>query len=326
MKKKKDNKESKDNRAIKGVMAALEKRFEEPVLIKMSESKTNIETFSSGRKDLDAKLGGGYPVGKVIEIYSEEAKGKTGLALEAIREIQKDGGVAAIIDAEHSLNIAYAKQIGVNVDDLYIVQPSYGEQGFEALRMMIDSAQFDLIVVDSVSALTPKAVLEGEVGEAKMAALARMMSKGLSMIVAPASTVGCTVIFLNQLRETLSMYGVSKKPSGGNSLKFYAFQRLEIKSKGQIKEGDEVVGFKQWIRIVKNKAAAPFQEIENDIIYGKGVDSFSGTVDALLEKNIITKRGAYFYYGETTLAQGVKKLRVVFEDNPELVEELKSKL
>lgn len=318
--------ENKTSKAISAAMAALEKRFGEPVIMKMSDAHTAVDTFSTGRPDLDLASGGGYAVGKIIEIFAQSGAGKTGLALEAIKSIQDAGGVAAIIDAEHALNTEYCEQIGINVDDLYISQPSYGEQAFETIRALINTAEVDLIVVDSVSALVPKAELEGESGEAKMAVQARMMSQGMKLITGSASTVGCTIIFINQMRKTLAMYGPAETTSGGMALKFYATQRFELKNIGQIKEGEDVIGFKQRITVVKNKIFPPFKKIENDITYGKGVDDLTGLVEALVFEEILEKKGAWFAYKGTNVAQGVKKLRVVLEDNPELLDELKAEL
>lgn len=314
------------SKAISSALAALEKRFGEPVVMKMNETDTGIDTFSSLRPNLDIKLGGGYGVGKIVEIYAESGCGKTGLALEAIKSMQDRGGVCAIIDAEHALNKEYCEQIGVNVDDLYISQPSHGEQAFEAIRALINTREISLIVVDSVAAMIPKAELEGESGEAKIALQARMMSQGMKLITGPASDAKCTVIFINQLRKTIAMYGPTETTTGGKALKFYATQRLEIKNRGSIKEGDDVIGFKQKITIVKNKVAAPFQVLEEDIIYGKGVDSMQALVDALIFEGILEKAGAWFRYEGTNIAQGAKKLRVVFDDNPDLVDQLKEQL
>lgn len=313
------------NRAISKAVKALEDRFGDGIVMKFSD-KPKAECISSGREDLNTILGGGYGVGKLIEIYSEEACGKTGLALEAIREVQQAGGNAAIVDCEHALNKNYAEEIGVNIDELYISQPAWGEQAIEVIRYLIESESFDLIIVDSVAAMAPKAEMEGESGEVKMGLHARMMSQAMKLLTAPAATTGTTIIFLNQLRSTIQMYGPSKAPTGGNALKFYASQRLELKKKGLIKEGDNVIGFKQYIKVVKNKIAPPFGDIENDIVYGVGVDHFQGLVEALLFEGIIQKKGAFYKNGETTLAQGIKKLRVVFEDNPDMVEEFEKQL
>lgn len=326
----KKNRNKKVPAGIKNALAALEKRFGEPVVFKMSDANANVDTFSSGRPNLDVALGGGYGIGKIIEIFSEEACGKTGLALEAIKVIQDDGGIAAIIDAEHALNTEYCEEIGVDIDALYLSQPTYAEQAFEAIRALINSREVDLIVIDSVSSLVPKAVLEGESGEAKIANLARIMSVGMTLIAGPAAEAGCTVMFLNQLRSSIMSYGASKKPTGGNALKFYASQRLEIKNKGKIKEGSgdnsEIIGFKQLIKVVKNKIGRPFKEVQDDIIYGVGIDSLNSLVEALVYEEILEKAGSWFKYEGTNIAQGIKKLRVILEDNPELYEELEQKL
>jgi recombination protein RecA len=314
------------SKGIKKALAALEKRFGEKVVMKMTDANSDVATFSSGRGDLDVALGGGYGVGKIIELYAESGCGKTGLALEAIASVQKAGGTCAIIDSEHALNTEYCEQIGVEVDDLYISQPSYGEQAIEIIRALIETCEVDLIVVDSVAAMIPRAEMEGESGEVKMGLQARMMSQGMKLISGPASDSGTTVLFINQLRSTIAMYGPSLTTTGGKALKFYASQRLEIKNKGQLKEGDDVIGFKQHIKIVKNKIAPPFKIVENDIVYGVGVDKFTGMVELLVFEGIITKKGAFYYYGDTRLAQGIKKLRVAFDDNPDMVEKFQELL
>lgn len=314
------------SKAVTDALAALDKRFGERVVMKMGDAHVDVDTISSGRPDLDVKLGGGYAVGKVIEIFAESGCGKTGLALEAIASVQQAGGVAAIIDSEHALNTEYCEQIGIDIDELYISQPSYGEQAFEAIRALISTQEIDLIVVDSVAAMIPKAELEGESGETKMGLQARMMSQGMKLIVGPASTVGCTVIFINQLRETITMYGPPTTTTGGKALKFYATQRLELKNKGQLKEGEEVIGFKQHITIVKNKIASPFKWVQNDIVYGVGVDTLTGLMEALVFNEIVLKKGAWFSYKGTNIANGIKALRVVLDDNPEMLEQMKEDL
>ena len=314
------------SKAITNALAALEKRFGEPVVMKMSESNTGIETFSTGRPSLDSKLGGGYGIGKIIEIYAESGCGKTGLALEAIKSMQDRGGVCAIIDAEHALNTEYCNQIGVNVEDLYISQPTYGEQAFETIRALINTGEVGLIVVDSVAAMVPRAELEGESGEAKVAVQARMMSQGMKLIIGAASDNRTTVIFINQLRKTIAMYGPTETTTGGKALKFYATQRLEIKNRGMLKQGEDIIGFTQQIKIVKNKVAAPFQVYQEDIVYGKGVDNTQGLIEALIVEGIVEKAGAWFKYDGTNIAKGMKALRQMFDDNPELVEELEFKL
>ena len=236
--------------------------------------------------------------------------------------MQDRGGVCAIIDAEHALNTEYCEEIGVDVDSLYISQPTYGEQAFEAIRALVGTGEIDLIVIDSVAAMIPKAELEGESGEAKIALQARMMSQGMKLITGPASDAKCTIMFINQLRKTIAMYGPTETTAGGKALKFYATQRLEIKNRGMIKEGDDVIGFKQQIKMVKNKVAAPFQVIQEDIIYGKGIDKTQGFVEALVFEEILEKSGSWFKYNGTNIAQGLKKLRLLFDENPDLVLEL----
>lgn len=314
--------------AIKNVNANLEKRFGgDSVLMKMSDTKNiKIETRSSGRPDLDTELGGGFAVGKIVEVYSEEACGKTGLVLEHVAYVQSIGGVVAYIDAEHALNIEYAERLGVNTDELILSQPETAEEVFYIMRKLVDSGAIDLIVVDSVAGMLPKAVLEGETGEAKIGALARIMSQGLSQIKHIASDLGCTLLFVNQLRDALNAYGSSKKPTGGNALKFYASQRIEIKKNGYIKEGEQVVGFKQIVHIVKNKCAPPFKKVEYDISFTLGVDTFGGLVEALVFEGILTKKGSWFVYDGSNIANGVKNLRQTFDENPELLEILETSL
>lgn len=313
-------------KSITDAFAVLDKRFGEKVAMLMGESGTEVSTISSGRPDLDVALGGGYAVGKIIEIFAESGCGKTGLCLEAIREVQKAGGRAAIIDSEHALNVEYAKSIGVDTDNLIISQPSYGEQAIETIRLLISTQEIDLIVTDSVAAMIPKAELDGESGETKMGLQARMMGQAMKMISGSASTVGCTLMFTNQLRDTMSMYGPPQTTPGGKALKFYATQRLEVKNRGQIKEGEEVIGFKQHITVVKNKIAPPFKVVQNEIVYGVGVDTLTGLMEALIFNEIIEKKGAWFAYKGSNLANGMKKLRIVLNDNPELVEELQEEL
>lgn len=313
----------KTDKVILNALSALEKRYGEPVVI---ESGKKVETISSGRSKLDNILGGGFPVGKVIEIYGEEATGKTGLALGCVAKVQYNGGLVGYIDSEHALNRNYCDSIGVNIDDMVLSQPDYGEQAFQIIRTLLNTGKFDLIVVDSVAAMIPKSELEGETGQAMMGLHARMMSQGLKQIIGSANENQTTVIFINQLRDTMAMYGAKKKPTGGNSLKFYAAQRVEIKNKGQVKVGDEVTGFKQLIKVVKNKLDIPFKEIQEDIVFGKGVDKLGEFISALEFEEILVKSGSWYSYDGTNIAQGLKKLRIMLEDNPELVEELEMKL
>lgn len=314
------------SKAITDCFATLDKRYGEKVAMLMGDSGTSIDTISSGRPDLDVALGGGYGTGKIIEIFADSGTGKTGLCLEAVREVQEAGGRAAYIDSEHALNIEYAESIGVDTDNLIISQPSYGEQAIETIRAFIATQEIDLIIIDSVAAMVPKAELDGESGETKMGLQARMMGQAMKMISGSASTVGCTLIFTNQIRDSMSMYGSPTTTPGGKALKFYATQRLEIKNRGQIKEGEEVIGFKQHITVVKNKISAPFKWIQNEIIYGVGVDTLTSLMEALIFEGIIEKSGAWFKYRGTNLANGMKKLRILLNENPELVEELQERL
>lgn len=313
-------------KGIQSAIDALEKRYEKGIIMKMSDAPSGTDTISSGRPDLDAALGGGYGVGKIIEIIAESGCGKTGLVLECVREVQAEGGNVAFIDMEHALNPEYCEQVGVIVDDLFISQPTDAEQCVQIVRALIDTREIDLIVVDSVAAMTPRAELDGESGETKMGLHARIMGQMMRMITGPASTVGCTIIFINQLRQTITMYGPPTTTPGGKALKFYATQRLEIKNKGQIKEGDAVIGFKQHITVIKNKIAPPFKIVENDIVFGVGVDVITGLVETLVFEGVLEKAGAWFRYKGTNIAQGVKKLRVVLDDNPDLLDELKQEL
>lgn len=312
----------KNLKAINSALSALEKRYGESVVKKMSDSPANVKTISSGRPELDEALGGGFGVGKIIEIYAESGCGKTGLCLEVAAQVQKDGGVVAIIDAEHALNTEYCEQIGINVNDLYISQPTFGEQAIEAIRALIETGQVDLIIVDSVAALTPRSTLEGESGQAQMAVQARMMSQAMKLITGPASEHECTVIFINQLRATMAMYGPSQTTTGGKALKFFASQRLEIKNKGKIKVGDDVVGFKQLIDIVKNKIGSPFKKVQYDIVYGKGIDRVNGLIEGCLNKKILERAGSWYAYNGENIANGMKKLLVLLDENPDLLEEL----
>jgi recombination protein RecA len=288
----------------------------------MGDAPNDARTISSGRPELDAALGGGYGVGKIVEIFAESGCGKTGLCLEAAAEVQKNGGIVAVIDAEHALNTEYCEQIGINVEDLYISQPTYGEQAIEAIRALVETKQIDLIIVDSVAALTPRSTLEGESGQAQMAVQARMMSQAMKLITGPASDNDCTIIFINQLRATMAMYGPSQTTTGGKALKFFASQRLEIKNKGKLKVGEEVVGFKQQIDVVKNKIGSPFKKVNYEIVYGKGIDKVNGLIEGCVFEGILERSGAWYKFEGKNIAQGMKKLLVLLEDNQEFLEEL----
>ena len=314
--------DKKNKGAITNALKALEKRFGESVVMKMGDAPNDARTISSGRPELDAALGGGYGVGKIVEIFAESGCGKTGLCLEAAAEVQKNGGIVAVIDAEHALNTEYCEQIGINVEDLYISQPTYGEQAIEAIRALVETKQIDLIIVDSVAALTPRSTLEGESGQAQMAVQARMMSQAMKLITGPASDNDCTIIFINQLRATMAMYGPSQTTTGGKALKFFASQRLEIKNKGKLKVGEEVVGFKQQIDVVKNKIGSPFKKVNYEIVYGKGIDKVNGLIEGCVFEGILERSGAWYKFEGKNIAQGMKKLLVLLEDNQEFLEEL----
>ncbi len=318
----------KTSRAIASAMAALEKRFKEPMVQKMSENKMKAKTLSTGRDSLNTLLGGGFAMGKPIEVYGEEATGKTGVALQCAASVQANGGNVGFIDLEHALNKEYCEKVGIVWGDLYLSQPNCGEQAFEVLKALIQTCDFDLVIFDSVAAAIPRAELDCESGESKMGLHARLMSQGLKQVLSMMSETDTTVIFVNQLRDTLSQYGSPKKPTGGNSLKFYASQRLEVKNRGMLKEGEEVIGFKQRIRCIKNKIAPPFKEIEENMSYTKGVDEMPGLVEALVFEGILEKSGSWFKYNGDNIAQGMAKLRVLLEsdEGKSLYEELKDML
>lgn len=316
------------NKAIKDAIAKLDKRFgEEKIVRKMSDSSVTAKTFPSSRPPLDSKLGGGYGVGKIVEIYGESATGKSGLALEAIVSAQKLGREVAYIDTEQALNLEYAESIGVDTNSMLLSQPDSLEQSIEIIKGLTNTGQFSLIVVDSVDAMVPQAELDGESGESKMGLKPRLMNQGLRMIKGICAKNETTVIFINQLRDTMAMYGPSQTTTGGKGLKFYASQRLEVKNKGRIKEGDEVVGFKQQVQVTKNKIGTPYGISTFDIVYGIGVDTFKGLIDTLVFEEVIEKRAAgMFYYDNVKLCRGIANLREVLEDNPEMLEKMKAEL
>jgi recombination protein RecA len=317
----------KESANLKKALAALDKRFGENTVMKMDKASVDIETISSGRPKLDSALGGGFGKGKIIEIYSENGCGKTGLALDTAAQVQKNGGRVAIVDAEHALNTEYCEEVGVNIEDIYFSQPDYGEQAVEVVRALVGSGEFDLIIIDSIAAMTPRAIIEGESGQAHMAVQARMMGQFMAMIKGPASDAGCTLLCINQIRETLAMYGSPTTTPGGKALKFYASQRLEIKRKGDVKAGTDIIGFNQHIRIVKNKLAPPFQTVDSVIVFGKGIDTLTDLIEACVFEEVIIKKGAFFEYDpECAKVQGMKKLRELLEDNPDLVDVLQQRL
>jgi len=316
-------------KALQLAMDKIEKDHGKGAIMRMGDNKVeDMAVISSGSLGLDIALGvGGYPRGRVIEIYGPESSGKTTLAIHAIAEAQKAGGIAAIIDAEHAFDRAYAEKLGVNTDELLISQPDNGEQALEIADQLIRSSAVDIVVIDSVAALTPKAELEGDMGDSKMGLQARLMSQALRKLTANINKTNTTCIFINQLREKIGvMFGNPETTTGGNALKFYASVRLDIRRQTQIKDGDVAIGNRVKVKVVKNKVAPPFRTAEFDIIYGEGISKFGEIIDLGVEKNIIKKSGSWFSYGETKLGQGRDALKKLLADNPELCEEIEVKL
>ena len=317
-------------KALKLTLDKLDKAYGKGTVMKMGDSVTEqVEAISSGSLGLDVALGvGGYPRGRVIEIYGPESSGKTTLTLHAIAECQKTGGIAAFIDAEHAFDRYYAKSLGVEIDDLIISQPDHGEQALEIADNLIRSGAVDIVVVDSVAALTPKSEIEGEMGDSKMGLHARLMSQALRKLTASISKTNCTVIFINQLREKIGvMFGNPETTTGGNALKFYASVRLDIRRSTQIKDTNgAVLGNKTRVKVVKNKVAPPFKTVEFDIMYGKGISRIGELLDIGVEAEIIKKSGSWFSYGDTKLGQGRDAVKTLLDDNPELAEEIEAKI
>ena len=292
------------------------------------EVVVDTEVIPSGSLTLDMALGvKGYPKGRIVEIYGPESSGKTTLAIHAIAQCQRNGGIAAIIDAEHAFDRFYAANLGVDIDNLYISQPDNGEQGLEIADNLIRTGAIDLLVVDSVAALTPRAEIEGEMGDSQVGLQARLMSKALRKLTGTISKTGSCLIFINQLREKIGvMFGNPETTTGGNALKFYASVRLDIRRSSQIKDGDEVIGNRTKVKVVKNKVAPPFRRAEFDIMYGRGISRSGEILDLAVEHGIVAKSGSWFSYGETRLGQGRDSVKGLLEDNPELMEELADKI
>ena len=330
MAKKEENMEQNEQRAekLKALQLTLdkiEKSYGKGAIMKMSDQPVEeVETISTGSIGVDMALGiGGLPKGRIIEIYGPESSGKTTLAIHAIAEAQKKGGIAAFIDAEHAFDPVYAQKLGVNVDDLFISQPDDGEQALAIAENLIRSGAVDIMVIDSVAALTPRSEIEGEMGDSKMGLHARLMSQALRKLTSIISKTGCCCIFINQLREKIGvMFGNPETTTGGNALKFYASVRIDIRRISQIKEGDNVVGNRVKVKIVKNKVAPPFKTVEFDLIYGQGVSRSGEIIDMATDMNIIKKSGSWFSYGDTKLGQGRDAVKQRLQDNPELSEEL----
>jgi len=316
-------------KALQLTLDKLDKTYGKGSVMKMGDvAYENIEVIPSGSLGLDLALGvGGYPRGRVIEIFGPESSGKTTLAIHAMAEAQKAGGIAAFIDAEHAFDRFYAANLGVDIDNLIISQPDYGEQALEIADNLISSGAVDIVVIDSVAALTPKSEIEGEMGDSKMGLHARLMSQALRKLTATINKTNCTVIFINQLREKIGvMFGNPETTTGGNALKFYASVRLDIRRRTQIKDGDKVLGNRAKVKVVKNKVAPPFQMTEFDIMYGYGISKVGEILDLGVEYEIIKKSGSWFSYGDTKLGQGRDAVKSLIGDNPELAEELEAKI
>ncbi len=322
-----DNKEK--LKALQLTIDKLDKTYGKGTVMRMSEQKVeSIEAISTGSLGLDIALGiGGLPKGRVIEIYGPESSGKTTLSQHVIAEAQRMGGIAAFVDAEHAFDRAYAEKLGIDVDNLIISQPDDGEQALEIADALIRSGAIDVIVIDSVAALVPKAELEGDMGDSKMGLQARLMSQALRKLTGTINKTGCVCIFINQLREKIGvMFGNPETTTGGNALKFYASVRLDIRRIGQIKEGVEIIGNRTKVKIAKNKVAPPFRTVEFDIIYGEGISKLGEIIDLGVDFEIIKKSGSWFSYNETKLGQGRDSVKQILTDNPELCAEIEAKI
>ena len=316
-------------KALEVTIGKIEKDFGKGTIMKLGDHAIeNIQVISSGSIGLDFALGiGGYPRGRVIEIYGPEASGKTTLAIHAIAEAQKNGGIAAIIDAEHTFDRNYAEKLGVDIENLLISQPDTGEQALEITANLIRSGALDIVVIDSVAALTPKAEIEGEMGDSKMGLQARLMSQALRKLTANISKTNTSCVFINQLREKIGVvFGNPETTTGGNALKFYSSVRVDIRRINQIKDGEDVVGNRTRVKIVKNKLAPPFRKADFDILYGEGISQLGEIIDLGVDYDIIKKSGSWFSYGDTKLGQGRDAVKQIIKDNPELYDELKQKV
>ena len=324
-----NNNNSERLKALQAAMAKIEKDFGKGSIMKLGDEKIeNVEIIPTGSIGLNAALGvGGYPKGRIIEIYGPESSGKTTLAIHAIAEAQKQGGIAAFIDAEHAFDRFYAQKLGVNVDELLISQPDNGEQALEIADQLIRSSAIDIIVIDSVAALTPKAEIEGDMGDNRVGLQARLMSQALRKLTSTISKTNTTCIFINQLREKIGvMFGNPETTTGGNALKFYASVRLDIRRVTTIKDGDQPIGNQVRVKVVKNKVAPPFRKAEFEITFGDGISHIGELVDLSTELDIVKKSGSWFSYNDTKIGQGRDAVKRMLQDNPELCEELEAKI
>jgi len=316
-------------KALQLTMDKLEKTYGKGAVMKLGDNAVEqLEVIPTGSIGLDLALGiGGYPKGRIIEIYGPESSGKTTLAIHAIAQCQKQGGIAAIIDAEHAFDKFYAEALGVDTENLLISQPDHGEQGLEIADNLIRSGAIDLIVIDSVAALTPRSEIEGEMGDSNVGVQARLMSKALRKLTGTISKTGCCCIFINQLREKIGvMFGNPETTTGGNALKFYASMRLDIRRSTQLKDGENPIGNHTKVKVVKNKVAPPFRTAEFDIMYGQGISRVGELIDMGVDLNIVKKAGSWFSYGDTKLGQGRDAVKQLLDDNPELMEEIETKV
>jgi recombination protein RecA len=320
-----------DNRkqALTAALSQIERQFGKGSVMRMGEVQAQkIDTISTGSLGLDIALGiGGLPTGRVIEIYGPESSGKTTLTLQAIAQCQKKGGTAAFVDAEHALDPIYAEALGVDLDSLLVSQPDTGEQALEICDMLVRSGAVDLVVIDSVAALTPKAEIEGDMGDSHMGLQARLMSQALRKLTGNIKRTNCTVIFINQIRMKIGvMFGSPETTTGGNALKFYASVRLDIRRIGAVKQGDEIVGNETRVKVVKNKVAPPFKQAEFQILYGKGTSKMGEIIDLGVKQNIVDKAGAWYSYNGDRIGQGKAKVADFLEEHPEIVEEIESRI
>ncbi len=325
-KKKGENKFDTKDDALKAALAQIEKRFGEGAVMRLGDesSKMNVETFPTGSLSLDIALGaGGIPKGRIIEVYGPESSGKTTIALHMVAEVQKLGGIAGFIDAEHALDPEYAKNLGVDIANLYISQPNDGEEALEICETMVRSGALDIIIVDSVAALVPKAEIEGEMGASFVGLQARLMSQALRKLTGIIGKTKCSVIFINQLREKIGVtYGPSETTTGGRALKFYASVRLDIRRGVKIMDGDDIIGHQTTIKVVKNKVAPPFKSVSVDILFGKGISKEADVLDLAAAIDVVKKSGSWYSYGETRIGQGRENAKNFLKENPDVMEEI----